>query len=271
MKFKRLLAVIGAMAIMTCSTGVCVSATSGFDLNNIGAETSANYTEGSENGGVNLPGGDTYSETNEAVMSNIDNGVSITSEDMEKASKLAAPIVNTIRWVIAILLVLFPALLILNTMIDLLCILISPFRRAVEAVNGGAGASGMGGMPGMGGIGGMGGMGMGGMPGAAAPADDGSIFTMVAKWASAEASAAILASKPAGAGAGGMGMMGMGGYGQPASAAKPKSVLVQYFKKRTVALVVAGVCIICFACTAFTDLGLSLGSWIVDRVSGITV
>lgn len=257
MKIKRLLATACAAAVMLCSTGIVVSATSGFDLNNVGSDGTVASTEAdnTNNGGATA-GNNSYSETNEAVISNIDSGVSITNEDMEKAGKLAAPIVNTIRWIIAVLLVLFPALLILNTMIDLLCILISPFRRAVEAVNGGAGP----GMPASPYGGGM----PGGMPGGQ-QGDDGSIFTMVAKWASAEASAAILASKPAG------GAMGGSPYGmQPQAAPKTKSVLVQYFKKRTVALIVAGLCIVCFACTAFTDLGLRLGGWIVNRLSGIT-
>lgn len=70
-----------------------------------------------------------------------------------------------------------------------------------------------------------------------------------------------------GSGFGG-GFGGSTGMGQTES--KPKVLLLEYIKKRTVFFVLFAVCTILFTSTAFTDLGVKLGMWIVKLVMGVT-
>ena len=258
---KKLVSVVVAGLVAMTMLGATVSAV---DLNDIGGNTTAE-AQVAPSGENSNSGGRDYSATNDAIVDNINANVAIDSEDMQKAGAVAAPIVNVIRWVISIILVVFPALLILNSLIDFLCITLSPLRRAVLAVNGGGGSGG--------GMGGMGmGMGMGGMSGGG-QSSGGGICESIAKWASDEAVCAVKeTSGDSGGGMGGMGMgMSMGGMGGGGGSTSKKSTLITYFKKRTVSLVIAGVCLICFACTAFTDVGLELGSWIVNKLGGLSL
>lgn len=189
----------------------------------------------------------------------------ISQEEAEQAAKIAAPAVKIVRVVMSVILAILPILILFNCVVDLLCLTISPLRKAMMTTAGSEGGAGAGGMGGMGGMPGMG----GGMPGmgGGAPQPQGILQTL-AQWASKEAIDTVTECIPTGGGMG-MGMGAMGGMGAPA-APKTKSLLVTYFKKKVIMLVVFGVCLVAFSCTAFTDLGLQAGAWLVNQVGGIS-
>lgn len=282
MKVRKIVLVLSACALM-CFNSVFTLPALAADLNSIGVSESQEVdtddgTSSKGSSGVDISG------TYEVLYGQ----TAITQEDAKEAARLAAPVVKVIRIAMSLILAILPVLMLFSSIVDIVCLTISPLRKAIMTTSddGGAGAGGagmgMGGM-GMGGMG-MGGMGMGGMGGGAAAAPMG-FAAKIAQFASKEAqeTARECSGAPAAGGAGGMGMGGMGGYGgmgmgmggmgggAAAAAPSPKNLLITYFKKRTVFLVVFGVCVVVFSCTAFTDLGLQLGAWIVEKVAGISL
>ena len=126
------------------------------------------------------------------------------------------------------------------------------------------GGYGMGGMNSMGGMGmgGMGGMnsmgGMGGMQqGMGQPVGGG--LSAVGRWVSDEAVSACNECL-GGAMEGQMGMQG-----------SVKSMVFSYIKKRSLFLILFGVCVVLFSSTVFFDLGARLGTWILKIIMGFGV
>lgn len=268
MKAKRILLLFAACALM-CYNSVFTMPVLAADLNSIGvSETQSveNNDDSSSGGGDEVDISGTY----EVLYGQ----TAITQEDAQEAARIAAPAVKVIRVAMSLVLAILPVLMLFSSIVDITCLTISPLRKAIMTTSDDAGTgAGAGGM-------GMGGMGMGMGGGAAAAAPMG--FTAkIAQFASKEAqeTARECCGAPAAGGmGGGMGMgmgMGMGGMGMGGGAAAPapssKNLLLTYFKKRTIFLVVFGVCVVVFSCTAFTDLGLQVGAWIIEKVSGISI
>jgi len=253
-KFSKIASIAAICLTMSFMT-VPVSAV---DLNDVGnsSSVSASVDSGSSDDG--------YVDVD--TFKTLYGDTTITQEEAAQAATVAKPVVKVIRTAMSFLLAILPALMLFNAILDILCLTVSPLRNAMMSVQGGSsgGGGGMGMMGGMGGMGGASG-GAGGQPTG--------ILQTIGQWASKEAVDAVQecgggASGGAGGGMGGMGMMG-GMGGGAAAPAKPKMLLMCYFKKKTVFLVLFGVCIIAFSCTAFTDLGLKMGEWIVTHVNGV--
>lgn len=70
---------------------------------------------------------------------------------------------------------------------------------------------------------------------------------------------------------GGMGM-GMGGFGGGMGGGqespKTKNVLILYIKKRTIEMFLIGVCVVLFSTLFFTDWGIVLGGFLLNKLSG---
>lgn len=190
----------------------------------------------------------------------------ISNEDLAKASSFASPYVKGVNFVLSIVLACFSVILGVVTVLDLLYIAVPPIRKflcaetAAQPQGGGMGM-GMGRM-------GMGGMGMGGMGAANQPSQTG-IGRFVSDEAVAALAEANATAQPQGGGMGmGMGMMGGMGAAQQAQP-KTKSVILTYAKKRAFALIVFAACIVLLTSTLFTDIGLYIGSWIIETVGGL--
>lgn len=255
---KVLCAVLSAM-IMTCAAvSVTVSATN---------EPSAIVSEqgsGDEDGG-SVNSNDTFAALRDATT--------IKSEDIEKGAAIASPIVKIINIAVSILVALLMAWILFNSVVDLMCLCVSPFSKRVMALNTNP---------------------------QQVPQD---WMTTIASLASEQAAHALMlasggaaAAQQSGGGSGAMGGYGMngggygmnsggfgmnsggfgmngGGYGMngggaAATPAKPKSTLPIYLRKRVVMLVLFGICIVVFTCTAFTDIGIKFGNMILNAVSG---
>jgi hypothetical protein len=218
-----------------------------------------------------------------ATIGSIFDNIGVDAEAAKKASQYVGPASKFVNLCFAIILSIASLGLFLITALDLLYIAVPPLRNLLypggQEQGGSGGGMGMGGM-GMGGMGmggmrggygggmGMGGMGMGG-GGQQQPQGN-----MISRWISDEAVAAVAHLQPQQSGGGmgmgmGMGGMGMGGMGGGAQAPAPmKSVLVEYLKKRAFFLIMFGVCAVLLSTTIFSDLGIKLGGWILNRLFG---
>lgn len=208
----------------------------------------------------------------EAVGSLFEN-VGVDAEATEKANNVMKPVVYWANIGFAILLAFAFVAMFFITGLDLVYIAVPPVRRILMPEQ--AQSGGMGGMGGMGGgFGGGFGGGMGGM-GGGAPQQSSS---GVGQWISDEAKAAVSESQPQ-QGGGGMGGFGggMGGFGGgfgggmggSSEPPKAKTVILSYFKKRVVFLILFGVCALLLSTTLFTDIGINIGTWIMNRLLGI--
>jgi hypothetical protein len=265
MKKAKQIFVACVSAAMICCNSVFVMPVLATDLNSIGGSSAVVQEQSSDNSNSSYStGGNSVDYSTYEIL----NGqTAITQEEANEAVRLAQPVVKVIRIVMSLILAVLPVLILLSSLIDIACLCISPLRKAVVATSDAGGAGG-----GMG-MGGMGGMGMGGPMGGGGAAAPVGWTQQIAQWASKEAqdTARECAGGGAGGGMGGMGMgMGMGMGGPAASAPSSKSLLITYLKKRVVFLVAFGVCVILFSCTAFTDLGLKIGAWIVEKVQSIS-
>lgn len=208
-------------------------------------------------------------------------------EDIEEANAFLAPFAKFLNKVMAVILGLTGLLMMLITILDLLYMAFPPARDMLDGgMNGqqvtgkGRGSRGMGGMRGMRGMGmgGLGGMEMG-MPGIGGmdptigmgmgihshgmqqpPQQHGGGLSALGRWISDEAIAACMEAN-----GGPMGAM------QGISPAPIKSMLFSYMKKRSVFLILFGVCVVLFSSTVFTDLGIRIGMWILETILGFGV
>ena len=212
-------------------------------------------------------------------------------EHIEVANGIIEPIAEILNTAMAVILGATSLLMMFTTVLDLLYIAFPPVRDVLDGgrsgmanMQGGRGMSGSRGMGGMrggyggmrggyGGMGGMnsmgmqggmgmggpgmGGMGMGGqMGGMQQPQQMGGGLSAVGRWVSDEAIAACMETQ------GGLMQGGMGG-GLPV-----KSMVFSYIKKRSMFLILFGVCVVLFTSTVFTDLGVRLGTWILNLIMG---
>lgn len=234
------------------------------------------------------------------AVSGLFNNAGPDEEDIAIANQIIAPIADIMNKVMAIILGVTSLLMMFTTTLDLLYLAFPPVRdyldggrqgrnqmmmggrgmggRGMGGMRGGMGMGrmggmgmggmGMGGMGGMNGMGGMGGMGMGGMngmggmgmqggmqQGMGAPVGGG--LSAVGRWVSDEAVSACNECM-GGAMEGQMGMQGT----------TVKSMVFCYIKKRSMFLLLFGVCVILFSSTVFFDLGARLGTWILRMIMG---
>lgn len=205
----------------------------------------------------------------EAVGSLFDN-VGVDAEATEKANTFMAPVVYWANIGFAVLLAFAFVGMFFITGLDLVYIAIPPVRRFLmpeqQQQGGGMSMGGMGGGFGGGFGGGMGGMGMGG----GQPQQSSGMGQFI----SDEAKAAVSESQPQQQGGGGMSMGGFGGgfgggMGGQQEQPKAKSIIVSYFKKRVIFLVLFGVCALLLSTTLFTDIGINLGTWVMNRLLGL--
>lgn len=240
--------------------------------------------------GISKVDEDTQSRTDAFV--DVFEDMSVSGEALQEAQRMVAPIARFINTVVAVITVITGLCMVLITSLDLLYLSVPPIRKflsggqdpsemAMAGAQGGMGggmAPGMGGMGGMGYGGRMGGMGYGGRMGGygggmgmggvqAAPQPSG-VSAFLGRWISDEAIAAY-AEAAGGAQGGGMAGGMMGGMQAAPQPVRTKSVIFAYMKKRTLYLILMGVCIVVFTTTAFTSLGIKLGTFIVSWVMGV--
>lgn len=274
---QRLL--LSGVLVATLSVGTVGVAYADNDLNDIGNSTiyvEADGNQASSVGGqVEVVQSNTSTESqkkdndNAVAIGDLFGSTKIDKETAAQAKEAAAPIIKGINWVVSFILAILSAAMLLITILDLLYIAVPFIRKfldggradAMTQQQGGGMQGGFDGGFGGGYSGGYGGrMGhMGAMHGGAAPASKPNI---VGRLVSDEAIAAFIESQPQAQGGNPM-------MGQPAAPIRTKSIIVSYFKKRLIFLVLMGVCIAVFATTTFTDLGLKLGSFIVEKANGI--
>lgn len=212
----------------------------------------AAYAEDSTAGGSS---GDKASM--QEVSDILTDAMTINSDELEQGAKIAAPIARLVRICISIVMGLLSVLILANSIWDIVCISVRPLCQKV-------------------------------LTGQTNSED---IMSKMAAWASHDALVAIqkagAAQAPAtgaqAASAGGFGASGgfgapggfgtSGGFGGQATQAVPKAkqILPIYFRKRVVFLVLFGVCLAIFCTSTFTDLGLQIGTWVAEKVSGVTI
>lgn len=206
---------------------------------------------------VNNVSGDTQesSEASEGAqtvadgLANAFRGSAVDNDDLAEATRLTAPAVKVVRLITSIILAMIAVVLGLITVLDLVYIMIPPTRGFLgggeQQTSSPMGGGMMGSMMG-------GGMMHGGMSGGSAQGGR--------RIVSDEAIAALNES---------VAQSNQGGMGMTASVkSKSKMVILAYAKKRVVALICFFACLVLFTSTAFTDIGLYLGQWILDTLGG---
>lgn len=218
------------------------------------------YTEGVTEGAYdfeNVPESSSDADIGKAMAENM----KITADELERGAEIAAPAAKIVRTLVATLLAFLSVVILATSIWDIVCISIRPLCVRVLASS---------------------------SPNPNQPQD---LMTKMASWASQEAVVAIQqaggSAPQAGPSAGGGGMYGAGGgmygagggmYGagggagmNAQNAPKAKQILPIYLRKRVVFLVLFGVCTVVFCATAFTDLGIQIGNWVIERVSQIHI
>lgn len=191
----------------------------------------------------------------------------LDSEDIAKGAKLASPVVSLLNTCVAVLVALLAAWILANSVLDLICLCVTPFSKRVLLLHTNP---------------------------QQAPQD---WMTKVASFASEQAIHALIVANGGsnngangasastggfpgggfpGGGFPGGGFPGSGGFPGASSApqqnmAKPKATVPIYLRKRAVFLVLFGVCLVVFTCTAFTDLGIKFGNFIINAVGGLNI
>lgn len=187
--------------------------------------------------------------------------MTINSEELEQGAKMVAPLARLIRIIISAVMALLSVLILANSIWDIVCISVRPLCQKVLTGQ--------------------------------TNSDD--IMSKMAAWASHDALVAIqkagatqggAPTAPAGGFGGPGGFGGSGGFGGPGgfggqggfggapatpAAPKAKQILPIYFRKRLVFLILFGVCLAIFCTSTFTDLGLQIGTWIAEKVSGVSI
>lgn len=194
------------------------------------------------------------------------------SQAIEEANEFIKPFAVILNKLMAIILGVTSMLMMFVTILDLLYMSFPPVRDMLDGgasggqqitanrVSRGSGMYGMRGQMGMqGGMGIDGGMGMGSMPTANQNRQAGGGLSAIGRWVSDEAIAACVESK-----GGPMGSINNGGQVGPI-----KSMLFSYMKKRSMFLILFGICVILFTSTVFTDLGVKIGTYILKLIIGI--
>lgn len=258
---------VGVMVliVMLISLWGSVQASATANLNGIGAPQQAQEVQQTQQ--ATTTSGATPGGTSAQAVGQLFEEVGVNAEASEKASNIMRPVAYWANVIFSILLsFVFIALLVI-TGLDFLYIAVPISRRYLapqDAQGGGMGGFG-GGMGGFGG--GMGGMGMGG-------GQQSSSGSVLGQLISDEAKAAVAESQPQGGGGGMMGGMGMGGFGGGMGMGggeppKMKNVLMSYAKKRIIFFIMLGICSILLSTTLFTEIGVDIGTWVMNRLVGI--
>lgn len=281
---RRMALMLLLMFTLTFISPLFVLATSLDDLNAI-QEQQEEYVDSSTTTETPTYENNVVEQQNNSAIADYLRGYTpVTTENMQFANETMSPVVKLIGNLTGCVMVFTTAAIFLVTALDL-CYIGVPFTRAflnpqyVSGVQSGGmpmgGGMGMGMRGGMGMMGGMGGM--GGQPGTMPE------HGLRRKWVSDEAVniVAQFASQPMGpnaamggmGGMGGMGMMGgMGGMGgQPMVPPPTKIVIFEYFKRRTVFLIIFAVASVLLLSSVFTDCGINiaaLGVKIMDKING---
>lgn len=258
---KKILAGILSCMLLISVVSMPVSATNLNELGTTVVETQATQTTQATQEKQEVS--DSPANVDYNTYKNATADFSMQEEDIARAKAYATPIVKIVRVIIALAFAILPLLVALQFVVDIVCLSITPLRKKITLVH--------------------------------APnfADDGSLTTKIATWSSLESFNALLeagvtTSSQQGdrhSGMGGMGGFGGGGFGgggfggggfggsgfgggssAPQAPVKTKSLLLSYIKTKTKQAVLMGVCLVLFTCTAFTDLGLKIGFWIVELV-----
>lgn len=175
---------------------------------------------------------------------------SLTQESVEKSKKWVEPVAKVVNLLIATLVSLLAVGIVCVSVLDLIYIQL-PFARGYMAPQQTTPSTSMpSNMPGA-------------MPGNMAPTAPVQSSSTTRQWVSDEAIAALQESQP-------QQTVGMGPQLQQQQG-KPggKNALIAYAKKRSFALIMLGICIVVFTCTALTDLGLLIGVKLIGVLSGI--
>lgn len=241
--------VLGGLLTVSLFTGYSTVAQANTGLNGIGTPNTE-QTETTTNESV------TQSENtgNADAVGSMFQGVGIDEEASAKANSYIYPIAQFANLVMALILsVTFIAMMVI-TVLDLLYIAVPPVRSMLYAGSSGGSSGGMG----------FGGSGFGG--GGQQSSSSGK------QWISDEAKAVVgdLEGSSGGNSGGFGGGMGFGGSGFGGGGSQPekskKSVITSYAKKRVVFLVVFGVVALLLTSTIFTDIGVNVGAWLMDKL-----
>ena len=266
-RIKQLLSSFSVVMLLSSLLLVPVVGAEGTNpLNGVGTPkgnntaTTGNSNQGGESS--NLENSE-YGTSADAIGSLWSN-VGVDSEATAKANTYLEPLAKIGNMAFAIIIGFTAVAIFVLTGVDLMYIGVPPVRRflAPEAQSSGGGMSGGFGGGGFGG-GGFGGGGFGGGYGAMGGGTQ-SKPSGLGRWISDEAMSAVSASEPQSSG-GGFG----GGFGGQQEAPKSGSVILSYLKKRIIFLVAFGVCVILLGTTIFTDMGVSLGMWILEKLTGL--
>lgn len=171
---------------------------------------------------------------------------SLTQESVEKSKKWVEPVAKVVNLLIATLVSLLAVGIVCVSVLDLIYIQL-PFVRGYMAPQQTTPSTSM----------------PNNMPGVMAPNAPVQSSGATRQWVSDEAIAALQESQP-------QQTVGMGPQLQQQQG-KPggKNALIAYAKKRSFALIMLGICIVVFTCTALTDLGLLIGVKLIGVLSGI--
>ena len=278
MVFKRsklFISMIGLILLFNLS--INVYADENIDLNGIGINETTETKEVIEveeqdtQEGLKLPNLPSTSEekkektenTAKAIGDMFEN-VGVDEEAVKQANEFLRPFAVILNKIMAIILGITSMLMMFVTVLDLLYMAFPPVRDLLDGGTSGNqqmqgrnrgmyGMRGQMGIPGAFNSGMVDGAGMG-MQQAPQRQAVGGGLSAVGRWVSDEAMAACIESKggPMGAGPGPV-----------------KSMLFSYMKKRSLFLIMFGVCVVLFTSTVFTDLGVRVGIWLLNLLIGI--
>lgn len=269
MNVKKISARVSLMLISCLSVIAMFSAINSPVVDSVYAQSIEDDLSGYSSSTGNDVGGDVMGQIANQPINEDDQGVidwmtgqrTLTSEQLQTASRTMRPVTAIIGYVTGGIIVLTIAGVTLITALDLLYIAIPPVRGILYNGNAqGAGAMG-------GAMGGMGmGRGMSGMYGGMAGATGamGATGGKKIQWVSDEA---ISCAQMVGAGAqtAGAGM----GMAQSQQQQTTGSVIGTYFRKRIFFLLLLALCIIVLTSSVVLDCGINLAEWVLKILSMI--
>lgn len=282
MVFKRsklFISMIGLILLFNLS--INVYADENIDLNGIGINETTETKEVIEveeqdtQEGLKLPNLPATSEEKKEKTENtakaigdMFNNVGVDEDSVRKANEFLKPFAVIMNKIMAIILGVTSLLMMFITVLDLLYMAFPPVRDLLDGGSTGGqiqgrnrgmyGMRGQMGMPGAFNSGMVDGPRMGMQQVLQGQATGGGLSAL-GRWVSDEAIAACYESK-----GGPMGAV----QGGP-SVGPVKSMLFSYMKKRSLFLIMFGICVILFTSTVFTDLGVRIGIWLLNLLIGI--
>lgn len=253
------LSMIMLLSIVFVTLPLSASAEGLNGLDSSTGEETVNTGGNNETGGTDGTVADLETTDGADALSNAIDGIGVDEKASKQAKEFVSPYVVTFNKILAILILIVLIVLLSITALDMAFLSI-PFLRPLLAPIGEQQGSGGGMGMGMGGFGG--GMGMGGGQ---------SSSSSKRQLISDSAMQAYQESRPQQGSGGGMGM-GMGGFGGGMGGGqespKTKNVLILYIKKRTIEMFLIGVCVVLFSTLFFTDWGIVIGGFLLNKLSG---